>query len=151
MGNASAGKGRNRTGAIRNGVPAAGRGGARLRQKDRKDAAPRNRVGTATREGNPVKKSKTIPAERLFRKWRRDPAFQREYEALEEEFALAAALIEARSRADLTQEQLAKRMKTTQAVIARLESGRTMPSTRTLARIAAATGTRLRIRFEPAP
>ncbi len=51
----------------------------------------------------------------------------------------------------LTQEQLAERMDTTQAVIARLESGRVKPSTRTLERLAAATGMRLRISFEPAP
>ena len=40
-------------------------------------------------------------------------------------------------------------MGTTQAVIARLESGRIEPSTRTLERFAKATGTRLRIRSEP--
>jgi transcriptional regulator with XRE-family HTH domain len=40
-------------------------------------------------------------------------------------------------------------MGTTQAVVARLESGRTMPSTRTLERFAKATNTRLRISFEP--
>ena len=38
-----------------------------------------------------------------------------------------------------------------QAVIARLESGRVKPSTRTLERLAAATGMRLRISFEPLP
>jgi transcriptional regulator with XRE-family HTH domain len=36
-------------------------------------------------------------------------------------------------------------------VIARLESGRVKPSTRTLERLATATGMRLRISFEPAP
>jgi transcriptional regulator with XRE-family HTH domain len=74
---------------------------------------------------------------------------RREYEALEEEFSLAAALIEARARASLTQEQVAQRMKTTQAAVARLEGGGSMPSTRTLERYARATGTRLRISFEP--
>jgi ribosome-binding protein aMBF1 (putative translation factor) len=43
-------------------------------------------------------------------------------------------MIEARAHAGLTQEQLAERMHTTQAVIARLESGRVKPSTRTLER-----------------
>ena len=38
---------------------------------------------------------------------------------------------------------------TTEAAIARLEGGRVKPSTRTLERFAKATGTRLRIRFEP--
>jgi transcriptional regulator with XRE-family HTH domain len=56
---------------------------------------------------------------------------------------------EARSRAGLTQEQVAQRMKTTQAVVARLEGGGTKPSTRTLETYAAATGSRLKIIFEP--
>jgi transcriptional regulator with XRE-family HTH domain len=55
------------------------------------------------------------------------------------------------ARADLTQQQLAERMHTTRAVIARLESGRLKPSTRTLECLAAATGSRLRISVEPAP
>jgi transcriptional regulator with XRE-family HTH domain len=38
-------------------------------------------------------------------------------------------------------------MGTTQAVIARLEGARSMPSTRTLKRFAEATGTELRISF----
>jgi transcriptional regulator with XRE-family HTH domain len=42
-------------------------------------------------------------------------------------------------------------MHTTQAVIARLESSRVKPSTRTLERLAEATGTKLRISFDPAP
>jgi len=93
---------------------------------------------------------KEIRASDLHKKWmKNDPAYAREYEALEEEFNLASAMIAARSQAGLTQEQLARRMKTTQAVIARLESGRTKPSTRTLERFAAATGMRVRISFEP--
>jgi transcriptional regulator with XRE-family HTH domain len=42
-------------------------------------------------------------------------------------------------------------MHTTQAVVARLESGKVKPSTRTLERLAAGTGHRLRISFDPAP
>ena len=66
-----------------------------------------------------------------------------------EEFQLTRAPIEVRSRAGLTQGEVAKRMQTTQAVIARLESGGSRPSTRTLERYAKATGSRLRITFEP--
>ena len=84
----------------------------------------------------------------LHKKWQNDPAYQQEYDALEDEFSLTAALIQARSRAGLTQEQIARRMNTTQAVVARLERGGTKPSTRTLEKYAKATGTRLRIRFE---
>lgn len=79
------------------------------------------------------------------KKWMKDPEYRKEYDALEEEFALIAA----RARAGLSQAQLAKRMKTTQSAIARLESGRAKPSTRTLARFAEATGHRLKISFEP--
>jgi ribosome-binding protein aMBF1 (putative translation factor) len=92
---------------------------------------------------------KFIPVEEVFRKWESNPEFRVEYDALEDEFALAAALIKARGAAEMTQEQVAKAMGTTQAVVARLESGRTMPSTRTLERFAKATGMRLRISFEP--
>lgn len=79
----------------------------------------------------------------------KDPKVRKEYDALEEEFALIAAVAKARVRAGLSQTQLAKRMKTTQSAIARLESGRAKPSTRTLQRFAAATGHRLKISFEP--
>jgi transcriptional regulator with XRE-family HTH domain len=81
----------------------------------------------------------------------KDSDVRKEYDALEEEFALAAAVAKARLRAGLSQIQLAKRMKTTQSTVARLESGRGKPSTRTLARFAKATGHRLKISFEPMP
>ena len=90
-----------------------------------------------------------IRVDDLHNDWMKDPKYRREYEALEEEFSLVAALLEARTRAGLTQEQVARRMKTTQAVIARLEGGGSKPSTRTLERYAEATGSRLRITFEP--
>jgi ribosome-binding protein aMBF1 (putative translation factor) len=90
-----------------------------------------------------------IRVDDLHKEWMEDPKYRREYAALEEEFSLVAALIEARTRAGLTQEQVAQRMKTTQAVIARLEGGGSKPSTRTLERYAEATGSRLKITFEP--
>jgi ribosome-binding protein aMBF1 (putative translation factor) len=85
----------------------------------------------------------------LHRKWMKNSNYRREYEALREKFSLAAALIEARARAGLTQEQVAQRMKITQAVVARREGGGSMASTRTLEKYAKATGTRLKISFEP--
>ena len=90
-----------------------------------------------------------IRVDDLHKEWMEDPKYRREYAALEEEFSLVAALIEARTRAGLTQEQVAQRMKTTQAVIARLEGGGSKPATRTLERYAEATGSRLKITFEP--
>lgn len=90
-----------------------------------------------------------MTADELHKKSMRNPKYRREYEALEQDFSLAAALIEARARAGLTQEQVAQRMDTTQAVVARLEGGGSMPPTRTLEKYARATGTRLKISFEP--
>ena len=84
----------------------------------------------------------------LHQKWMASEEYRNAYEKLAPEFALAQAVIAARVAAGLTQEQLAQRLETTQSVIARLESGRTRPSTQTLERLAAATGTRLRITFE---
>jgi ribosome-binding protein aMBF1 (putative translation factor) len=84
----------------------------------------------------------------LHEKWLSDPKYRKEYEALEEEFSLAGNLIEARTRAGLTQAELAARMKTKQSVIARLESGRVRPSTSTPQKYAAATGSRLKIILE---
>jgi ribosome-binding protein aMBF1 (putative translation factor) len=91
---------------------------------------------------------KLIPVEEATEAWSEDPAYRAAYDALEGEFALASAMIEARAAAGMTQQQVAEAMGTTQAVVARLESGRVMPSSRTLQRFAEATGTRLRISFE---
>ena len=77
-----------------------------------------------------------------------DPAVRAEYDALEDEFALIAQLIEARARAGLTQAEVAERMGTQQAAVARLEGGRVRPSLATLRRYAQATGARLVVRLD---
>lgn len=90
-----------------------------------------------------------IPVQEAFDAWDKDPAFRVEYDSLENEFTLATALIKARDAAHMTQEDVAQAMGTSQEAVARLESGRSQPSTRTLERFAKATGMRLRISFEP--
>jgi ribosome-binding protein aMBF1 (putative translation factor) len=87
----------------------------------------------------------------MHKKWMRETSYRKAYDALEGEFALAKAVIHARSRAGLTQQELARKMGTTQPVVARLEGGQTRPSIRTLERLAKATGSRLLISFEPRP
>ena len=94
-------------------------------------------------------KPKFSPARELFEEWRKDPDYVQAYDALEDEFALVKQLTAARAKANLSQAELAERMGTSQSAIARMESGRAMPSTRTLEKLAAATGTKLRISFEP--
>ncbi len=86
----------------------------------------------------------------MHKKWMREPKYREAYEALEDEFAVARAVIDARNRAGLTQVELARKMGTTQPVVARMEGGRIKPSLRTLQRLARATGSKLTIRFEPA-
>lgn len=85
----------------------------------------------------------------LHRRWSRDDDYKAAHDGLEEEFRLARALIEARTAAGLSQSQLARRMKTSQSYIARIEGGKVRPSTDALERFAQATRTRLRIIFEP--
>ena len=58
---------------------------------------------------------------------------------------IARAIIEARAAAGLSQAELATRMSTAASFIAKLESGRTLPSTSTLIKVARATGTLLRL------
>lgn len=87
----------------------------------------------------------------LHAEWMKKPSYAKAYAELEPEFKLASAVIAARVKAGLTQAELADRMNTKQTVIARLESGRTKPSTRTLERVAEATGLRMKISFETVP
>lgn len=70
-------------------------------KKNAEDAAPRNRAGAAARQGGGMR-GKTIPVEESFREWRKDPEYVKAYEVLEDEFALATAMIEARAHAGLT-------------------------------------------------
>ena len=86
----------------------------------------------------------------LHKEWSQEPEYREAYDRLGAEFEVTRALIEVRTGAGFTQAELAERMETTQSVVARLESGRVHPSTRTLEKIARATGTRLRISFDPA-
>jgi transcriptional regulator with XRE-family HTH domain len=81
----------------------------------------------------------------LHRRWSKAADYKDAYDALGEEFDLARTLIEARTAAGLSPSQLARRMKTSQSYIARIEGGKVRPSTNALERFAQATRTRLRI------
>lgn len=86
----------------------------------------------------------TIPFAELRKKWKKDPEFRKEYEALKPEFKLARELIEARAKAGLSQSDVAERMGTSQPTVARLESGH-KPSLKTLERYAEAVGMKVEI------
>ena len=74
-----------------------------------------------------------------------DPEFREEYARADDEFTLIEALVRARTAANLTQAELARRLGTTQSAIARLEGGGVSPSFTTLRRYAEATGARLTV------
>jgi len=78
----------------------------------------------------------------LKKTWMKDERVREEYQAHAYEFEIARSLIEARTKAGLTQAQVAERMGTTQSVVARIESATRMPSMKSIIRYAAAVGAR---------
>ena len=78
-----------------------------------------------------------------------DAELRAEYEALEPEFAIMQAMIDARKSNGMTQKQLAEATGINQADISKLERGSGNPSLRTLQRLAAGMGMRLKLEFEP--
>jgi transcriptional regulator with XRE-family HTH domain len=64
------------------------------------------------------------------------------------EYEITVELIQARINAGLTQEEIAIRMGTTQSAIARLKSGRVLPSVKILTQYTKATGKHLHISLE---
>jgi transcriptional regulator with XRE-family HTH domain len=85
----------------------------------------------------------------LHEEWMKSPEYRAEFDALQDEFAIARSLIEARTRAGLSQTEVAQRMQTSQSYVARLESGSVKPTTDALYRFARSTGSQLRITLEP--
>lgn len=89
-----------------------------------------------------------IELEDLKKRLLSDLATLEEYNAQAPHFAIARELIGARVRAGLTQAQVAERMQTAQSTVARMESGKSLPSLRSLTRYAEATGSRAVLRLE---
>ena len=81
----------------------------------------------------------------LKKQWLQDPEFKEAYDELALDYKVVLELIKARSRAGLTQEALASKVGTTQSVIARIESGKTLPSLKTLHKYAEATGSHVQV------
>ena len=79
----------------------------------------------------------------------KDPAFKAEYDALEPEFAIMQAMIDARRESGMTQKQLSEKTGINQADISRLERGNANPSLNTLQRLAAGMGMTIKLEFLP--
>lgn len=90
----------------------------------------------------------TVPFSKVRERMMADPEFRKEYDALEEEFALVEAMIEARTQAKMTQAGVAKAMGLSPPREARIESGKNV-SLETLRRYAKATGGKFKITIEP--
>lgn len=80
----------------------------------------------------------------------KDEEFRKEYEALEPEFAVIQAMIDARKLKGLTQKELSERTGIAQGDISKLENGSANPSLRTLQRLAEGMGMKLKLEFVPA-
>lgn len=76
-------------------------------------------------------------------------SFKKEYDALEAEFSIIQAILDARKASGLTQKDLADRTGIAQADISKLENGNANPSLRTLQRLAEGMGMKLKLEFVP--
>ncbi len=89
--------------------------------------------------------------EELIEKALKRKGFSEAYEDLGAEYALVRELLAARSRAGLTQEEVADSMGTTKSAVSRLEAvGKHSPSVMTLKKYAQAVGCEVEIRLVPA-
>ena len=85
----------------------------------------------------------------LHKQWLKRPDYKKAFDDSQAEFELARHIIQTRINSGLSQVELAKKMETSQSSIARLESGTSLPSMRTLTKFAKATNTEINISFKP--
>ncbi len=79
----------------------------------------------------------------------KNPEIKKEYDALEPEFAIIQAMIDARKETGLTQKELSERTGIAQGDISKLENGSANPSLKTLQRLAAGMNMQLKVDFVP--
>jgi ribosome-binding protein aMBF1 (putative translation factor) len=79
----------------------------------------------------------------------KNPEVKKAYDALEDEYKIKRELIRMRKKSGLTQEELAKKLKTKKSNISRLESfnAKSSPRILTLMEYAKATGHKMKIEF----
>jgi len=87
---------------------------------------------------------------KIKKEWLRDPEVRRQYEAQKEEFQIAGEVIKARTKAKMSQAQLARKIGTKTPAISRLESpGYGKPSLTTLKKVAHVLGYDVQVKFVP--
>lgn len=95
-----------------------------------------------------MKNKKWTTHEQLKARLMKDPEFVKEYDKLEVEFQIARQMIEARINQNITQEELAIKANTGQAVISRLEGANAKPSISLLERVARALNIKFNITIQ---
>lgn len=78
-----------------------------------------------------------------------DPEFKKEWDDLEPEYDMIQAIIDARSKSNLTQKELAERTGINQADISRIETGNANPTLKVLKRLADGMDMVLKLEFVP--
>lgn len=78
-----------------------------------------------------------------------NPEVRAEYEALQPEYDIIQAMIDARKSQNITQKELAARTGITQADLSRIENGTRNPSLNMMKRIAKGLGMQLKLEFLP--
>ena len=85
--------------------------------------------------------------ERMLEEQLKDEEFRKDWEALNPEYTIMKAMIEARTSQGLTQKELSMRSGIAQGDISKMENGNANPSIKTLQRLAYAMGKTLKIEF----
>jgi ribosome-binding protein aMBF1 (putative translation factor) len=85
--------------------------------------------------------------DKTFARLMKKPGFRKEWEENEADYQLGRQIIQARIDKKISQSDLARKAKTTQAVISRIESMSVSPSLQMASRIAKALGKSLELRF----
>lgn len=94
-----------------------------------------------------IKKRRKDDLDKTFERLMRKPEFKKEWEAHEAKYEFGRELIRARLEKNLSQQQLAEKAGTTQAVISRIESDSVSPSLKLLSKIASGLGKKLELKF----
>jgi len=90
---------------------------------------------------------KVITLEDYLKKQLKNPKFKKEWVKLEPQYQITRELIKARIEGKVSQRELARKAKTTQAVISRVENMTVSPSIGLLQRIANALNKKLEVKF----
>ncbi len=85
----------------------------------------------------------------FLKKQLNNPDFKKEYDALEPEFNIIRAMIDARKNSELTQKELSKRTGISQGDISKLETGNANPTLAVLKRLADGMNMTLKVEFIP--